>query len=246
MAAENNGDVGEIAGINFDNAGQFDALGRPVGISQQSNAGNAADIANSGGSTSDGNAATEPERIGGTRVFDPAGDGDDSGDGNSGQWGFRADGTPRKKPGRRPGAGNSSAQRKPSAAKPTAKSSKEAVSGIEKILFSVHAIAAVKTNCPELALDQKEANMLASALNAVQEHYGVEIPPEYAIWVNLVTACGMIYGPRIVQISSRKKRERKEKEPPRSPYSEPQKQPPASEPPMPLTMTLPGMHSPMN
>lgn len=67
------------------------------------------------------------------------------------------------------------------------------------------AAAALKT--PELVIDKQEAEMLAGAINAVQEHYNFDVSEEVTLWVNLVTAAVAVYGPRAVTIIARKKKE---------------------------------------
>lgn len=67
------------------------------------------------------------------------------------------------------------------------------------------AAAALKT--PELAIDKQEAELLGSAIQAVQEHYNFDVSEEVTLWVNLVSAAVAVYGPRAVTIIARKKKE---------------------------------------
>lgn len=92
--------------------------------------------------------------------------------------------------------------------------------------------------------------MMAQAIDAVQQHYGFDVPEHYAIWINLVTAFGAVYVPRVVSISSRRSRERKTQEKPRDTYAPnnsgavPSPKPTDAESMVP-TFTLPGMHAPI-
>lgn len=49
--------------------------------------------------------------------------------------------------------------------------------------------------------------MLADAAGEVSKHYPMTIDPKTLAWVNLATAAGMVYGPRVYLINSRKKKE---------------------------------------
>lgn len=63
----------------------------------------------------------------------------------------------------------------------------------------------------ELALNPDEAKQLADAITEVNTLYDASIiPPEIMAWINLVTTCGIIYGPRIVAISARPKGQRQQ------------------------------------
>jgi hypothetical protein len=61
---------------------------------------------------------------------------------------------------------------------------------------------------PEMAITQDEAKVLGSALADVQEAYGIEVLDEKKqALVNLVTAMGTVYGPRLAAaVIERKKR----------------------------------------
>lgn len=61
---------------------------------------------------------------------------------------------------------------------------------------------------PEMELDPKEAAAMALAAAEVQDFYGVELPPEVRLWVNVATVLGTVYIPRAVLISARVKAER--------------------------------------
>lgn len=69
------------------------------------------------------------------------------------------------------------------------------VNGIEKVLYNIHAFCGAMI-APELALDEKEAKELANAIKGVNEQYKLTLDPKQAVWIDLMTTCGIIYGPR--------------------------------------------------
>lgn len=114
------------------------------------------------------------------------------------------DGTGKRKRGRPRGTGNSA-----SASKGTAKNAFPlSVNGVETILLSVHTILASAISCPELLLDQKEANAIADGVAKVAAEYDVRMDPKTAAWINLATVASAVYGPRgiaiFVRVSSEK------------------------------------------
>ncbi len=76
------------------------------------------------------------------------------------------------------------------------------LNGLEKLLYSIHAIAAVKI-APELELSDKESSQLASAISAVSEHYDLTIDPKTQAWIQLIICVGIIYAPRAMRIRER-------------------------------------------
>lgn len=153
------------------------------------------------GSGSEGGSPGSLGSVGGSAApFDPAslgsgngagnqpdGDGTGSGDGERGK---RKRGRPK---GSRNGAGTGTRR----------KSSQKAalpVEGLSKILFSVHGLLAGISQTPELALDQAEADALASAAAEVAQHYPVIADDKTLAWSNLAMTAGMIYGPRAFAI----------------------------------------------
>lgn len=68
-------------------------------------------------------------------------------------------------------------------------------------------MAAAALKAPELVIDKQEAELLGSAIQAVQEHYNFDVSEEVTLWVNLVSAAVAVYGPRAVSIIARKKKE---------------------------------------
>src|SRR5690606_32627743 len=136
--------------------------------------------------------------IAGVRAVDPG-----TADADAGRYGFKADGTPRGKPGRKPGPNSKRTGTGPGKSKAQ---SNQGVNGLEKLLYSLHMMAAAATKTPELELDKQESAMLASAISDVQSHYNFDVSEEVTIWVNLITALGAIYGPRVVVIYGRKQK----------------------------------------
>ena len=82
------------------------------------------------------------------------------------------------------------------------KATQTAIGGIEKILFSVHQMAA--TFIPEAELDRDESKLLADSLADVSSFYNQVIDPKIIAWVGLLGVCGKLYGPRIVAFKVRR------------------------------------------
>jgi hypothetical protein len=74
------------------------------------------------------------------------------------------------------------------------------INGVEKILFSIHTILAAVADTEELAIDEKEAKELAAAIAGVTNEYLIVMSPKTAAWVELGRVCGVIYGPRAVNV----------------------------------------------
>lgn len=83
------------------------------------------------------------------------------------------------------------------------------VNGIEKILFSIHLIAAKGLDVPELLLDDKEAKELAEAIRKVNQHYAVMLTPKQEAMLELISVAGSIYMPRGIAFYLRKSAEAK-------------------------------------
>ena len=137
------------------------------------------------------------------------GNGGDSGQGGSGgnfdpaaPLGYKADGTPRKRRGRKPGSaagiGGQKASRVP------------AVDAIAGTLYSIHGLLAAAV-APELMLSEDEANKLAKATAQVAEVSNWDIDPRALAWSNLTMTAIAIYGPRALHIYARVQYERRRK-----------------------------------
>lgn len=123
--------------------------------------------------------------IGGIDQINPGSLGDGGGNPGDGE-------TPRKR-------GRPKGWRKDGSA-PT-KSNPVTVDGLESILLSLHAMAALALKQPALNLDPKEAALLAKSVKAVQDQYPVtKIDAKIAVLIQLGGAIGIVYGPRVVAI----------------------------------------------
>lgn len=172
----------------------------------------------SGSPTGTGERNAQPNAVGtesgtsdGVRIVDPGNDSGGNAPGGDAPYGYTADGRPRAKPGRKPGSGTAG-PRTASAPSGRTKTAAKSTDGLERLLYSVHMMAAAKF-APELAIDKPEAQMLARAITDVQEHYGFDVGPEATLWINLVTALGTVYGPRAVAITMRRRKQKKESGP---------------------------------
>lgn len=130
-------------------------------------------------------------------VIDP----DSLGSAGASEAGNGGNSEPRKRRGRPPGSGKGAGK----------KANSQDISGIESILFSVHAMLAAITKTPELALDPSEANKLGAAIVGVQQHYDVLVDAKTMAWINLAMTAGAIYGTRIFAITARKGKEKEAK-----------------------------------
>ncbi len=114
--------------------------------------------------------------------------------------------TPKRGRGRPPGSGNKPASTGQAKAQETGNLN---LNGIEKILYSVHAMGAAILQVPELNLDQSEAKKLAASIEAVNAQYKFDMDPKKAAWLDLATTAGIIYGPRCVSFYIRKTQQQK-------------------------------------
>lgn len=74
----------------------------------------------------------------------------------------------------------------------------------------MHAMAAGFIGAQELNIDDDESKTLAAAVAGVAAHYNVTANPKTVAWVNLATALGMVYGPRVAAIRLRRAAGRKD------------------------------------
>jgi hypothetical protein len=103
------------------------------------------------------------------------------------------------------------------------------INGVEKILFSIHTILAAVADTEELAIDEKEAKELAAAIAGVTNEYLIVMSPKTAAWVELGRVCGVIYGPRAVNVWFEAKH-RKHNQPPPQPRQQRTEAPPVQQP----------------
>lgn len=104
-----------------------------------------------------------------------------------------ADGSPRKKRGRKAGSGGGK-----SGSKNSTRNLTEATEGLSRVLLMLHMGLANVSNAPEFALDKSESDMLASASVNVLEQFDIKPNPKAEAIFGLITACGIVYGPRVV------------------------------------------------
>jgi hypothetical protein len=75
----------------------------------------------------------------------------------------------------------------------------------------VHAGIAGVTGNEFFAIDESEANALATAAANVQQHYpSAVLDPVTMDWIGLIVTCGTIYGPRIVAMKMERAERRAE------------------------------------
>lgn len=114
-----------------------------------------------------------------------------------GEAGGKAGGETKGRRGRKPGTKNKQ------------KSILAAASNLESVLFSLHLMGATLLQTPELAITKEESEMLTTAIQKVNEHYGVTfLSAKHAALVELVAAADTIYGPRAIAVSHRWKMEK--------------------------------------
>lgn len=61
-----------------------------------------------------------------------------------------------------------------------------------------------------MAIDKAESDMLASAAANVLAQFDIAPDPKTQAIIGMITACGVVYGPRIVMIRARKAQQKKE------------------------------------
>lgn len=117
-----------------------------------------------------------------------------------------ADGSFRKKRGRKSGSATASPRSRSKA------SNQASVEGLTRMLAIIHMGLASATRTPELKLEDEEAEALAKSTAVVLEEFDIRPDPKIEAVIGLVTTAGMIYGPRVYLITERKKMERRNRE----------------------------------
>lgn len=135
-------------------------------------------------------------------VFDPAV--------HSGADKLNADGSFRKKRGRRAGSGGT-AGTSASGGGRTKASISASVDALTRVLAIVHMGLAAATKSPEMMLTEDEAKSLSQATVNVLQHFDISPDPKIEAIVGLVVTAGTIYGPKLYTINERKKEEREER-----------------------------------
>lgn len=76
------------------------------------------------------------------------------------------------------------------------------------MFVGVHVALAIRTNTPELMIEQDEAKAFMKAAQNVMRHYDVQTSQKALDWIALVGCCGSIYGTRAFAIAARRAGER--------------------------------------
>lgn len=115
-----------------------------------------------------------------------------------------ADGSYTRKRGRKSGSGNGGSNT-------TARKAKGDLSGavdsLSRTLIIFHMGIASATKAPEMELDKQEADLLANATANVLSEFDIRPDPKVEAIFGLITACGMVYGPRVYSIRKRREDE---------------------------------------
>jgi hypothetical protein len=82
------------------------------------------------------------------------------------------------------------------------------VNSVQFALTGIHALLAAGMAAPELELTETEAETVAKNIVAVTRHYDLQQTAKATDWGNLVVSLGVVYGGRLIRISSRKKAEK--------------------------------------
>ena len=93
------------------------------------------------------------------------------------------------------------------------------IGSVETLLFNIHGMLAAATKIDALALNNTEANSLASAVVNVQQYYPMHISAKALAWSNLIMVAGSVYGSRAVTIWAEMKIKEQEANNPASPPS---------------------------
>lgn len=82
-------------------------------------------------------------------------------------------------------------------------------SNLEKVMLSMHLMAATFLHVPELRIDEQESAMLTKATLDVFKAYGVpDLTEKQVAIANMAMAVGTVYGPRFILVTQRKKHNR--------------------------------------
>jgi len=115
-----------------------------------------------------------------------------------------ADGSFRKKRGRKAGSGSGNSGNKSRRQTDSAAS----VESLTRVLSILHVGIAGATKSPEFILEDLEAESLANATANVLREFDIRPDPKIEAIVGLVMVAGSIYGPRLYLINERKKKDR--------------------------------------
>lgn len=113
-----------------------------------------------------------------------------------------ADGSPRRKRGRKPGSGSSGSGGTAKAQK--ARNLNGSIDTLSKTLMILHSGIAAITKAPEFEIDKEESDLLANATANVLEQFDLKPDPRAEAIVGLIVAASTIYGPRVYLMRQRK------------------------------------------
>lgn len=123
-----------------------------------------------------------------------------------------ADGSPRKRRGRKPGGGSGSNRAASTGRKAAASQGTISVAGLEAILVATSVAAAGLFKSPEIALESDESGPLAKAGKEVLDCYPLpEISEKAAKWVAFISVAVPMFGAKAMLIKERIDRERAER-----------------------------------
>lgn len=75
-------------------------------------------------------------------------------------------------------------------------------------LVGAHQIAAMALDAPSIIISDNEGRVLAEPIVAICDYYGLKEVGAWMLWVNLVTAVAMVYGPRLMPRAAPRAEER--------------------------------------
>lgn len=168
---------------------------------QVGQSGDGGDIGNEAGFLAGASAPTGGDRDSGGNEFDP--------DIHVGRDKFNADGSYRRKRGRRTGSGDTGSSGRRKAGKGS--DNQASVEALTRALMLVHTGIASATKMPELQLENGEAEILARASARVMEEFDIRPDPKIEAVIGLVIAAGTVYTPKVYFIRQRMKAERDER-----------------------------------
>lgn len=87
------------------------------------------------------------------------------------------------------------------------------------MFVGIHALLAVRLQCPELEIEEDEGKAFTAAAQKVMRHYSVETTQKTLDIVAFLGTTGTIYGPRIVAINMRRSAERDQPQHPGSDHN---------------------------
>lgn len=95
--------------------------------------------------------------------------------------------------------------------------------GFRNQVVGIHKLLATLTNQPMIAITDTEGEALANAVADIIEEYQLSVSKRAILWGNLIGACGIIYGPKVM--IAMKSREAKAPKPPKPPKGGPMETP---------------------